>query len=187
MTETMAADRQLASIEGACVHDRVGQGITTTALMRAAVLSVLLAPCGALASEMQPQALHPTLATATGARVSSTRLPVPSGIAATDLERRPAGLRKGIRADLSWVFAAGRADYLSTEWALSRCTDCGEGNPLLRRSGSRAALKLAGAAAVVWTCKELRRSGHGRAASVLRWAAVAGWTSAAVNNAARGR
>jgi hypothetical protein len=88
-------------------------------------------------------------------------------------------------SDTPWILAASGADYLTTERALSHCVGCSEGNPALRSSGSRAALKLGTTAAAAWTCRKLRKSGHSRAATILRWAAVAVWAGAATSNATR--
>jgi hypothetical protein len=76
--------------------------------------------------------------------------------------------------DLYWVVGSHAADLYSTAWAIHRCNGaCGEGNPLGPTAEARIALKIAGAASTGLTLWKLRRDGHGRAATVLRWMTVA--------------
>lgn len=85
--------------------------------------------------------------------------------------------------DLAWVVGSNAADLYSTAWALHRCGGaCGEGNPLGPTVEARVALKMATAASTGLTLWKLRRDGHNRAASIVRWASVAVNAALVVNN-----
>lgn len=78
------------------------------------------------------------------------------------------------------VIGASAADLFSTEFALS--AGCYEANPLMRERPVRIGLKAASTVAVLAGTEHLKRHGHSRAASVLRWSVAALWASAAVWN-----
>lgn len=85
--------------------------------------------------------------------------------------------------DLAWLVAGNAADLYSTAWAIHRCDGaCGEGNPLGPTSEARVALKMATAASTGLTLWKLRRDGHPRVASFVRWASVAVNAALVVNN-----
>ncbi len=86
--------------------------------------------------------------------------------------------------DMYWLVGSHAADLYSTAWALQRCNGaCGEANPLGPTPEARIALKLASTASVGLTMFKLRRSGHGRTATVLRWTYVAVNAALTINNA----
>lgn len=87
--------------------------------------------------------------------------------------------------DLAWVVGSHSADLYSTAWALHRCPSCREGNPLGPSSEARIALKMAGTASTGLTLWKLRRAGKNRAATILRWTAVAVNVGLTVNNTRR--
>ena len=85
--------------------------------------------------------------------------------------------------DLAWVVGSNAADLYSTAWALHRCDGaCGEGNPLGPTVEARVALKMATAASTGLTLWKLRRDGHGRTATFVRWASVAVNAALVTNN-----
>lgn len=86
--------------------------------------------------------------------------------------------------DLYWLIGTHAGDLYFTALAIQRCNGaCGESNPLGQTAEARIALKMAGIASTGLTLFKLRRSGHGRAADVLRWAHVAVNVALATNNA----
>lgn len=85
--------------------------------------------------------------------------------------------------DLYWIVGSHAADLYSTAWALHRCVTCRETNPFGPTAEARIALKAAGVASTGLTLFKLRRSGHGRAATVIRWSYVAVNVVLAANNA----
>lgn len=84
--------------------------------------------------------------------------------------------------DLYWLVGGHAADLYTTAWALHRCLECREGNPLGPTSEARIAIKMAGTASTGLTLWKLRRSGKHKAANVLRWASVAVNAGLAINN-----
>jgi len=85
--------------------------------------------------------------------------------------------------DLYWVVGSNAADLYATAWAIERCDGaCGEGNPFGPSPEARIALKMAGTASTALTIWKLRRDGHGRMATALRWATVAFNAALVVNN-----
>lgn len=92
-----------------------------------------------------------------------------------------------VQVDVAVLGLAAAADFASTHYALQRCASCSEGNPVMSEPAVSLALKGAGVAAVALGCERLRRAGHGRAAKVLRWSAVAIWMGLAANNVQKGR
>lgn len=85
--------------------------------------------------------------------------------------------------DLYWIVGSHAADLYATAWAIERCNGaCGEGNPFGPSSEARIALKMAGTASTALTLWKLRRDGHGRTATVLRWATVIFNAGLVVNN-----
>lgn len=86
--------------------------------------------------------------------------------------------------DLAWVVGSHAADLYSTAWALHR--GAREANPFGPDVESRIALKMAGSATTGLTLWKLRRDGHGRTATVIRWLYVAGNAALVVNNVYQG-
>ena len=85
--------------------------------------------------------------------------------------------------DLYWLIGSNAADLYSTAWAIHRCDGaCGEGNPLGPTVEARLALKMASMASTGLTLWKLRRDGHGRAATIVRWASVAVNSALVANN-----
>lgn len=87
--------------------------------------------------------------------------------------------------DIYWLVGSHAADLYSTAWALHRCPTCSEGNPFGPTAEARIALKMAGVASTGLTLWKLRRSGKGKAATVVRWAYVAVNAGLTINNARR--
>lgn len=85
--------------------------------------------------------------------------------------------------DLGWIGAGAAADLLSTSAALRWCSTCREANPLGWDSEARVALKVGMATAAGTGCWWLRRAGHGRAATIVRWSAFGIQALAAASNA----
>lgn len=86
--------------------------------------------------------------------------------------------------DLAWVVGSHAADLYSTAWALHRGAQ--EANPFGPDVESRIALKMASCATTGLTMWKLRRDGHGRTATVIRWLYVAGNAALVVNNVYHG-
>lgn len=72
--------------------------------------------------------------------------------------------------DLAWVVGAYAADLYTTAFAIE--SGGVEANPLGPTPEARIALKTAGVATVGLTMWKLRRDGHGRAATIVRWVTV---------------
>ena len=86
--------------------------------------------------------------------------------------------------DVAWVVGSHSVDLLFTAAAIERCNGaCAEGNPIGFNPEARMALKMAQTASTALTLWKLRRDGHGRAATIVRWATVAINAGFAVNNA----
>ena len=86
--------------------------------------------------------------------------------------------------DLAWVVGSHAADLYSTAWALHRGAQ--EANPFGPDVESRIALKMAGSATTGLTLWKLRRDGHGKTATIIRWAYVALNGAFVVNNIVQG-
>ena len=85
--------------------------------------------------------------------------------------------------DLYWLVGSHAADLYSTALAIQRCNGaCGEANPLGPTAEARIALKMASTASAGLTMFKLRRSGHARTATVLRWTYVAVNSALTINN-----
>ncbi len=85
--------------------------------------------------------------------------------------------------DLAWVVGSHAGDLLLTAAAIERCNGaCAEGNPLGFNPEARIALKMAATASTALTLWKLRRDGHGKTATVIRWATVAFNAALIVNN-----
>jgi hypothetical protein len=69
--------------------------------------------------------------------------------------------------DLAWLVGSHAADLYSTAWSIHRGAI--EANPLVPDVESRLALKMASCATTGLTMWKLRRDGHGKAATVIRW------------------
>lgn len=82
--------------------------------------------------------------------------------------------------DLAWVVGSHAADLYSTAWALRRGAT--EANPLGPDVESRLALKMASCATTGLSLWKLRRDGHGKTATVIRWLYVAGNGLLVANN-----
>lgn len=86
--------------------------------------------------------------------------------------------------DAFWVIGSHSADLLLTAVAIERCNGaCAEGNPLGFNPEARIALKMASSASTMLTIWKLRRDGHGKSATIIRWATVAFNGLLVVNNA----
>jgi hypothetical protein len=99
-----------------------------------------------------------------------------------DVAAEHARILRGTAADAVVLSVGAGLDLASTQYALDRCQTCYEANPLMRDPGARYALKVASTAAAVWVCYELRRTGHHKAATTLRWALFAALVGVATNN-----
>jgi len=100
--------------------------------------------------------------------------------------RRPVPIEQiadDLAADGVWLGLAVAADLGTTAWALRACSTCVEGNPLGPDVESRIALKAAAYPAAMGVTYWLRRKGHGRFATGLRWGAIVAMGWAAANNA----
>lgn len=86
--------------------------------------------------------------------------------------------------DLAWVIGSHAADLYSTAWALHRGAK--EVNPLGPDAESRIALKMAGSATTGLTLWKLRRDGHGKTATIVRWLYVGLNGALVVNNIYQG-
>jgi hypothetical protein len=75
----------------------------------------------------------------------------------------------GWHSDVAWISAGMTADLVSTEMALQHCASCAEANPLGQSVDRRVVLKVAGTAVTGLACHKLRKDGHSRAATTLRW------------------
>lgn len=84
--------------------------------------------------------------------------------------------------DLYWVVGSHAADLYSTAWALHRCPTCAEGNIFGPTAEARIAMKMATLASTGMTLWKLRRDGHGKSATILRWTYVAINSVFVVNN-----
>lgn len=92
--------------------------------------------------------------------------------------------------DIGWIAFGVSLDLGSTSAALRWCKTCRESNPFGWDSEARFALKLTMATSSGTVCWWLRRNGHGRAATIVRWFTFGVQALAAVNNtvnAVRGR
>lgn len=84
--------------------------------------------------------------------------------------------------DLAWIGAGAAADLFSTSAALHWCKTCREGNPLGWDAEARISLKLGMSTGAGVGCWWLRRSGHGKSATILRWTVFGVQALAAVSN-----
>lgn len=84
--------------------------------------------------------------------------------------------------DLAWIATGTALDLGSTSASLRFCPSCRESNPLGWDSEARISLKLASGVAAGTGCYYLRRSGHGRTATIIRWVAFGIQAAAATNN-----
>lgn len=89
--------------------------------------------------------------------------------------------------DAAWMAGAAALDLGASQYALSKCPACYEGNPLMRSTGTALATKAVATAAGGWICYELRKHGHEREARWFRWGIVALWSGLAVNAAVHAR
>lgn len=102
-----------------------------------------------------------------------------------DVAAEHSRILRGTAVDTAVLVVGAGFDLASTEWALSQCANCREGNPLGQTVERRVALKVATTAAVVVVCHRLRKGGHHRSATTLRWIAFGIQLAAATNNAIR--
>lgn len=85
--------------------------------------------------------------------------------------------------DIAWLLGSHSADLLATAIAIERCDGaCAEGNPIGFNPEARIALKMASTASTALTLWKLRRDGHGKTATVVRWVTVAFNAALVVNN-----
>ena len=85
--------------------------------------------------------------------------------------------------DLAWIGAGAAADLMSTSAALRWCSTCREGNALGWDVEARVSLKLSLAIGAGSGCWALRRAGHGKTATVIRWTLFSVQALATANNA----
>lgn len=86
--------------------------------------------------------------------------------------------------DLAWVVGSHAADLYTTAWALHRGGGV-EGNPFGPTAEARIALKMASSATVGLTLWKLRRDGHGKTATIIRWFYVGVNGLLVLNNSAK--
>ena len=84
--------------------------------------------------------------------------------------------------DVVWVGTSSAADLFSTAWALNQCPQCVEANPLGFSSEARISLKAGMAIATLSTTYKLRRDGHHKPATIIRWIVTAANFAFVVNN-----
>src|SRR3990167_4419556 len=84
------------------------------------------------------------------------------------------------------VLAASVADLASTEYGIRSCSACYESNPLLRSTGSRAAIKAASGALVIVGTRKLAET-HPKAAKALKVGLIVLYSGATANNLRRAR
>lgn len=87
------------------------------------------------------------------------------------------------QADVAWIGAGTAADLYSTSAALRWCPACRESNPVGWDTEARISLKLGTGIAATSTCWWLRRSGHPKGATIVRWVVFGIQAAAATNNA----
>jgi len=90
-----------------------------------------------------------------------------------------------LAADVIVLSLAAGADQASTAYAMHR--GAVEANPLMREPAAAVAIKAAGIAGTALACQHLRKTGHTRAAKVLRWTVAAVWMGIAARNVHVGR
>ena len=140
-----------------------------------AALLFLAATQNALASDKpeQERPIQPTQA-----EMESFQLPAPGGSEAEvsiPAESSPIFAFSG-----AGLFAASAADFVTTEWGLSRGLQ--EGNPVASQRGIRLVHHVVGPAAVYWTTERLQKSGRTKLALGLRIALMAAYSYATVHN-----
>ena len=74
-----------------------------------------------------------------------------------------------LATDVAVLTLAAGLDTASTHYALSRCPSCYEQTPWMREPAAGLAIRAVSVAGTAVVCSKLRKSGHGRAAKVLRW------------------
>ena len=84
------------------------------------------------------------------------------------------------------VLAVSVADLASTEYGIRSCSPCYESNPLLRSTGSRAALKAASGALVIVGTRKLAKT-NPKAARFLKMGLIVLYSGATANNLRRAR
>ncbi len=124
------------------------------------------------------------------AAVVTLALVLPPGMAGADPPPLKAGGwdRAGFRTDVAWLTGASGLDYASTKYALESCARCREG--VLWHRWNLEVSKAATTGLMLWGLRELRKNGHDRTASVLRWVFVGVFSGVAAWNtwaAHRGR
>lgn len=111
--------------------------------------------------------------------------PPPDYAAGSRAEARVIALEQTLDAwgrDALWIGSSSAADLFSTAWALNRCPSCAEGNPLGFSSEARISLKAGMAVATLSITYKLRRDGHHRSATILRWIVTAVNLTLVANN-----
>ena len=87
-----------------------------------------------------------------------------------------------VATDVAVLTLAAGLDTASTHYALSRCPSCYERSPWMREPALGVAIRAASVAGTAVVCSKLRKSGHGRAAKVLRWTVLAVGLGVAAHN-----
>ena len=86
--------------------------------------------------------------------------------------------------DLAWIVGSHAADLYTTAWALHRGGGV-EGNPFGPTPEACIALKMAGSATAGLTLWKLRRDGHEKTATIIRWVYVGVNGLLVLNNSAK--
>lgn len=114
------------------------------------------------------------------AQEAGARADVPQAVVMVPVEK----IADEAARDAYWVIGSHSADLYFTALAIERCNGaCNEGNPLGHTAEARIALKMASTASTMLTIWKLRRDGHGKTATVIRWATVAFNAALVANNA----
>ena len=87
-----------------------------------------------------------------------------------------------VATDVAVLTLAAGLDTASTHYALSRCPSCYERSPWMREPAVGVAIRAASVAGTAVVCAKLRKSGHSRAAKVLRWTVLAVGLGVAAHN-----
>lgn len=111
--------------------------------------------------------------------------PPPPDYAGRRAEARVIALEQALDAwghDALWIGSSSAADLFTTAWALNQCPRCVEGNPLGFSPEARISLKAGMVVTTLAVTYKLRRDGHHRSATILRWVATAVNLTLVVNN-----
>ena len=92
-----------------------------------------------------------------------------------------------VATDVAVLTLAAGLDTASTHYALSRCPGCYERSPWMREPALGVAIRAVSVAGTAVVCAKLRKSGHSRAAKVLRWTVFVVGMGVAAHNVRRAR